>query len=193
MATINETVLLIQRGEVHYYEAIQQAFRPLIFSWLKKTHQLYTSEKEDLYSQALLILWECIIAFDVKKGVPFASYYKLSLYHWYGSYMQKKKPLPSCQTDYMSEQVEDDRVIETLIEKEQMAEVVRFVQTLSQDEQKLFHALLQEQSTKEIAEQMHLTKKTIQNKKYALVKKIRLQMAQEKERQPRGNRGSEPS
>ena len=181
MATINEMVLLIQRGETHHYEAIQQAFRPLIFSWLKKTHQLYTSEKEDLYSQALLILWECIIAFDVKKGVPFASYYKLSLYHWYGSYMQKKKPLPSCQTDYMSEQVEDDRVIETLIEKEQMAEVVRFVQTLSQDEQKLFHALLQEQPTKKIAEQMHLTKKTIQNKKYALVKKIRLQMAQEKD------------
>lgn len=181
MATINEMVLLIQRGETHHYEAIQQAFQPLIYSWLKKTHQLYTSEKEDLYSQALLILWECIIAFDVKKGVPFASYYKLSLYHWYGSYMQKKKPLPSCQTDYMSEQVEDDRVIETLIEKEQMAEVVRFVQTLSQDEQKLFHALLQEQPTKKIAEQMHLTKKTIQNKKYALVKKIRLQMAQEKD------------
>lgn len=183
MATINEMVLLIQRGEVHYYEAIQQAFRPLIFSWLKKTHQLCTSEKEDLYSQALLILWECIIAFDVKKGVPFASYYKLSLYHWYGSYMQKKKPLLSYQVDYyMSEQVEEDRVIETLIEKEQIDAIVRYVHTLSQDEQTLFHALLQEQSTKEIAEQMHLTKKTIQNKKYALVKKIRLQMAQEKER-----------
>ena len=179
MPSIEKMVTQLQQGNHESFKELREQFKPLIYSWLKKTHQLHTSEKEDYLSQAYLILWECIQSYDHTKGVAFASYYKIKLYHWYGNQMQKKK-LQCVALEEASIQLQDqDHLFRQLWTSCQLQIIEHHLKDVSQEEKKLFHALVQDKSMEELARDMQLTKKTVQNKKYALLKKIRMMLRQD--------------
>lgn len=180
MPSIEEMVSQLQQGQHEQFKELSERFSPLIYSWLKKIHELHTPEKEDYVSQAHLILWECVQDFDYTRGVNFASYYKIKLYHWYGNQMQKKKL--SCVTlDEAKGVSEEQECFKALWIKEQLERIEKHLKDASEEEKALFHALMEDKSIEDIAREMERTKKTVQNKKYALIKKIRVLVREENE------------
>ena len=180
MPPIEEMVNQLQQGKHEHFEKLCKQFSPLIYAWLKKIHQLHTPEKEDYLSHAHLILWECIQEFDHRKGVSFASYYKIKLYHWYGNQMQKKK-LSYVTLDEAKGVSEEQEYFKALWIKEQLKQIEKSLKDASEEEKALFHALMADKSIEDIAREMERTKKTVQNKKYALIKKIRALVREENE------------
>lgn len=164
----------IQRGQLEHFPLLLEQFKPLILSWLKRIHQLHTSETEDYMSMAKIILLECAKSYDSTKNVPFQSYYKIKLYHWYGNQLQKRR------IEYISLENErldtydflDENFTKTLELEEQMELIYSCIDTLQDQEKEIFLLLLAGLSPREIGEQYRLSKKTIQNKKYIIIKKL---------------------
>lgn len=179
MPSIEEMVSQLQQGKQEHFNELCERFNPLIYSWLKKIHQLYTPEKEDYLSEAHLILWECVQDFDYTRGVNFASYYKIKLYHWYGNQMQKKKLNYVALEEVKAVSEEEQECFKKLWIKDQLEMIKSCLKDVSEEERALFHALIQDKTIEEIAKEMERTKKTVQNKKYALIKKIRLMLRQD--------------
>lgn len=164
----------IQRGQLEHFPLLLEQFKPLILSWLKRIHQLHTSETEDYMSMAKIILLECAKSYDSTKNVPFQSYYKIKLYHWYGNQLQKRKvECISFEDEQMNgEDFLNDNFTKDLERKEQLERIYNYIDKLPKQEKEIFLLLLAGLSPREIGEQYHLSKKTIQNKKYIIIKKL---------------------
>lgn len=166
-------VTQIQQGNFEDFSLLMEQFKPLILSWLKKIHQLHTSETEDYISMAKIILLECAKSYDAHKNVPFQSYYKIKLYNWYGNQMQKKKF--NCTSIEEAYHHGTDIDFTKAIEKEKNALLLKEgMALLTLQEQGILKKLLEGQTATEIAKQMKLSKKTILNKKYIIIKKMKI-------------------
>ena len=94
--------------------------------------------------------------------------------------MQKKKL--SCVTlDEAKGVSEEQEYFKALWIKEQLEQIEKSLKDASEEEKALFHALMADKSIEDIAREMERTKKTVQNKKYALIKKIRALVREENE------------
>lgn len=166
-------VTQIQKGNFESFPILMESFKPLILSWLKKIHQLHTNETEDYISMAKIILLECVVTYDAKRNVPFESYYKIKLYNWYGNQMQKKKF--NCTNIEEAYHHGIDIDFTKAIEKEKNALLLKEgMALLTLQEQGILKKLLEGQTATEIAKQMKLSKKTILNKKYIIIKKMKI-------------------
>lgn len=163
----------VQHGDMNRFNELEEKFKPMILTWLKKIHQLNTNETEDYLSVAKIILLECAKKFDKTKNVPFASYYKISLYHWYGNQMRKKKvECISLENFYNVTGIEDDYCDDNDI-KEKVQLLALSMGSLNTQEQDILNKLLEGQSPIEIAHSLNLSKKTVLNRKYIIIKKLR--------------------
>lgn len=170
-----EIVKEIQTNDYTHFNGLLERFQPLILSWLHKINA-YSNDKEDYISHAKIILLESAKNYDFKKHVPFQSYYKINLYHWYGNYMNKKK----WPTAYYEETIDESTEIDfdsELIREEELITIQQFSEHLTEHEKIILDGLLNNLSTKEIAEQIGLSKKTVLNKKYMMIKKIKEQVS----------------
>ena len=166
-------VTQIQQGNFEDFSLLMESFKPLILSWLKKIHQLHTDETEDYISMAKIILLECATTYDINRNVPFQSYYKIKLYNWYGNQIQKKKLNCINIEEAYHHGIDIDFIEE--IEKEKNALLLRKgMALLTSQEQGILKKLLEGQTASEIAKQMKLSKKTILNKKYIIIKKMKI-------------------
>ena len=166
-------VTQIKKGNFESFPILLESFKPLILSWLRKIHQLHTSETEDYISMAKIILLECAETYDARKKVPFQSYYKIKLYNWYGNQMQRKKFHCINIEEAYQHGIDIDFTEE--IEKEKNALLLeKSMATLTDQEQDIIKKLLEGQTASEIAKQMKLSKKTILNKKYIIIKKMKI-------------------
>lgn len=171
MGQIEQFVLEYQQGNMKNLNQLIECFKPLVVSWIKKIHQQHTHETEDYTSMAKIILLECAQKFDASRKVPFESYYKICLYHWYGNHMRKREiQCLSLENIFNAESIEDvylsddDSSIKLLLEG---------MEFLNEQEQDILNRLLHGQLPLQIAHDMHLAKKTILNKKYIIIKKMR--------------------
>ena len=167
---------LVQKGEVKHLCRLEEIFKPLVYSWLRKVRCDTTEEKEDYMSMAKIILIECCRKYDSQKNVPFASYYKISLYHWYGNYMKKKKPVCISMEQYGIENETHEEIIE---EKENAQLIYNYIGVLSKKEQDILKRLVKGQLPKEIGSELGVSKKTVLNKKYIIIQKLRREIEKE--------------
>ena len=171
MGQIEKIVMEYQAGETKNLNHLIESFKPLVLSWLRKIHQLHSHESEDYASMAKIILLECASKYDTTKNVPFESYYKICLYHWYGNHMRKKEiQCLSLENIFNYEKIEDVYLCEDENNVKLLLEGMEF---LNEQEQDILVRLLQGQLPLQIANDMHLSKKTILNKKYIIIKKMR--------------------
>ena len=162
----------IQMNNLEHFTQLYEMFHPLIYAWLRKTHKLYTSEKEDYLSIAKIILLECAKNYVSEKNVPFQSYFKISLYHWYGNQL-KKKQLTTTNLDETMPPIESNDWLSELERKSELHQVDIMIQSLDHKEQLIFKKLTNGQSALEIARDLQLSKKTILNKKYIIINKLK--------------------
>ena len=184
---MNVYVEEIQKGELEHFPLLLEQFKPLILCWLKRIHHLHTSEMEDYLSMAKIILLECAKSYNSKKNVPFQSYYKIKLYHWYGNQIQKRKL--ECITLEESLAMDHNQFIEEIViqdaeKKERIQKVYACILKLNQQEKVIVKYLLQGLSAEEIAHLLHLSKKTILNRKYIIIKKIKEMLEEERQLLP---------
>lgn len=156
-----------KKGNTDVYPQIEKMFHPLIFSWLKKIKHLHSQEKEDYLSQSKLILIECLTAYNPTYNVPFESYYKIKLYHWYSNHYRKKKcdTIPISETSFSIEDI--------LIEKERREQMLLAIEKLTETEKVIMFKYIEGYTTKEIAEELNMNTKTVINKKNICIDKIR--------------------
>ena len=173
METINAEIEAIQQGDFDSFLELTERFKPLVFSWLRKIHQLHTEQTEDYISMAKVILLECAKNYDKRRRVPFESYYKISLYNWYGNQMQKKK-LACVSLNEMIGHEETPDLLEQLEQKNKILHLAQHMDKLSDQEQEILKHLMNGESAAEIGKLLHLSKKTILNKKYIIIKKMKI-------------------
>lgn len=120
-------------------------------------------------SMAKVILLECCNDYDWTRGVPFASYYKIKLYHWYANYKKKKVVLV---TDLMMQT--EEFTLEVNYENEWKKEKFsNALAQLSDIERKILIRICEGFTHQQIAEELRLSKKTILNKKYIAMQKVK--------------------
>lgn len=184
MNDIDELVKRIQQGHLECLPLLQDFFNPLLISWLRKIRQLHKPEEEDYRSIAKIILLECSKNFDFKRGVRFEAYYKITLYHWYGNQIKKKQLYMidiagEIETVYVAEETDHMEIQEKkLVLEKHMA-------ALNIQEKKIFSLLIQGMKVEEIARQLKLSKKTILNKKYMIISKLKNAILEEERNEKR--------
>ena len=162
----------IQSNYLEHFPQLFELFHPLIYAWLRKIHKLYSVEKEDYLSIAKIVLLECAKNYSFEKNVPFQSYFKIALYHWYGNQM-KKKQLTTTNLDETMPPIASDDWLHELERKSELHQVAIMIQSLDHKEQLIFKKLMNGQSALEIARDLQLSKKTILNKKYIIINKLK--------------------
>lgn len=172
MAYLDKTITAIQAGNLTEFEKLLTQFEPLIYSWLKKNKKLHTAEQEDYYSLAKTILLECALNYEADKHVPFPSYYKIKLWHKTGNIIHKKK-YQYISLEALGDTSNLDDFTTDYEYKEQLRQLQLARQQLTKQENDLLDKILMGYEAKEIAALYHLKKKTILNRKYLLVKKLK--------------------
>ena len=168
---LRDVIREIQADNFTRFDSLHKQFLPLIFSWLYKI-QAPQSDREDYMSQAKIILLESAKRYDFTRNVPFASYYKINLYHWYGNHMTKKRwnLLPYEQVLQESTETDFDK---ELLNKEKIKMIHKLQCYLTKQEVIILEGILNGLSEKEIARGMGLSKKTVLNKKYIMISKLK--------------------
>lgn len=168
MKAIKNLVKRVQKGEAEAHEELLKAFKPLIIAWLRQSKELYQKNREDYESMAKIILLESVQTYDEARGVPFQSYYKINLYHWYANHKRKKYWQEVALTEATSQTEQETDDLEEV--KEQMEEAIK---TLPPTQQHIVKRLKEGYSEQEIALELGLKKKTVQNKKYEALDHLR--------------------
>lgn len=161
----------IQADNFTHFDSLQKQFLPLILSWVHKT-KAHPNDREDYISQAKIILLESAKSYDFRRNVPFASYYKINLYHWYGNQMTKKK-WPVLSYEHLEDESTETDFDMELLNREKIEEIKKLSPCLTLHEQYILEGMLRNKAAKDIAKEMGLSKKTVLNKKYIMIKKIR--------------------
>ncbi len=172
MECIEQLIQSIKRGDSSGLSEVHQRFRPLIISWLKQTKELYQQNREDYESMAKIILLECIKKYDTQKGVPFESFYKITLYHWYANHKRKK----TFETVKLTEDIatyEDIHIIQQIEYEEKKQCIQNGIAILTEQERFIILRVLENFTPEQIAQEMNLSKKTILNKKYQAIAKLK--------------------
>lgn len=172
MNCLENTIQNIQAGHLEYLDDLLTQFNPLIYNWLKRNHLLHSEEKEDFYSMAKIILLECALEFDKNKHVPFQSYFKITLWHKYGNYLHKKK-FPCIPIDTFEDKSDHQDFTETIEEKEKVQHLQKQIKKLNASEQYIFNKLLEGETPEMIGRSLGISKKTVLNKKYNIIKKLK--------------------
>lgn len=167
---INELIDAIKKGDKQAYIKLLTQFKPLIYTWLKQSKELYQKEKEDFESMAKIILYESALEFCRSKNVPFQSFYKIKLYHWYSNY-RKKKSLEEISMVYDSQDCYD--LQKDIIEKEKKIVMNIAIKSLTEKERSIIIKHIQGFTDEQIGEYMNLNKKTIQNYRYEIMNKLK--------------------
>lgn len=118
---------------------------------------------------AKVILLECCNQYDQGRGVPFASYYKITLYNTYANH-KKKKVVPTTLLQEVEMQEETVEDIDYQIKKKMFNEAM---ETLSITDQKILLRIVQGFSHQQIADELNISKKTVLNRKYASIQKLK--------------------
>lgn len=161
----------VKQGDCQAYIELYNRFKPLIITWLKQSKELYQKDREDYESTAKLILYECAQDYDEGRGVPFESYYKIKLYHWYGNHKKKKTPI-CVELQEISEHYQD--MYEQILEKkEKKSTMCIALNCLTEMERDIVLRIMEGFTEEQIATEYGLCRKTIQNKKYAAVSKMK--------------------
>ena len=172
MSHLEHLIKNIQAGHMEDLQPLLTRFNPLIINWLIKNKKLYSQEEEDYRSMAKIILVECALNFDVKKQVPFHSYYKIALWHATGNYRRKKQPVCISLDNWM-----DTKSVDDLVSNYEHKEEVEYLKTLTKHltskERVVIYWVQQGYKNEEIAKLLGVKKKTIQNRKYMAIKKLK--------------------
>ena len=172
MNDILDTVRRLKNGEAAAFTELYERFRPLIIAWMKQTKELYQQNREDFESMAKVILYESAQKYDEARGVPFESFYKINLYHWYGNYKRKKR-YKEVELTEAAEQM-NESIQESLVEmKEKKIMLNNALSQLSSMEYNIILRIMQGFTEQQIADEYSLSKKTIQNKKYVAMAKMK--------------------
>ena len=155
-----------QNGNKEIFVEIHQSFKPLIIAWLRQTKEYYQLEREDYESMAKIILMECCMNYQAERGVPFASYYKIKLYNWYGNYKKKKRII----TEQISDEGAPNEEKKYKLEREMFLGAVK---TLKETDREILLLLCKGYSHDQIAKALGLTKKTVMNKKYLAIRELK--------------------
>lgn len=167
---MNKLIEKIQVGNEKAFIELYDKFKPLIKKWLYKTKEFYQKNKEDYESMAKIILYESAIKFEEGRGVPFQSFYKINLYHWYGNHKRKKEFLMGQYQEEISLEDELTRMVE---EKEQKLLLDMAIKSLSDKDRDIILKHLQGFTDEQIALKYKVSKKTIQNRRYNIINKLK--------------------
>lgn len=161
----------IQNGSSVNFEELLKKFKPLIFKWLMQSKQIATEQREDLFSEAKLLLYECALKYDKSKGVPFESFYKITLYHWYSNKYRKKQ----IETVALEERQEssENNMESSIIMAMVIDEVRRLARQMNENDQKIINLTIEGYGSKEVAFILGMKYKTLRNRKALILKKIR--------------------
>lgn len=167
MIAILNLIKRVKKGESDAFIELYERFRPLIIAWLKQSRELYQENRQDYESKAKIILYECAKSYDEGRGVPFQSYYKIKLYHWYANHKRKKHvqtiSIKSAEQVPCENQEAEDY-------KEQIKGAIGHLTEIQRD---IILKIMEGFTEKQIAELFGLSKKTIQNKKYEAIAKLK--------------------
>ncbi|MGL5691415.1 MAG: sigma-70 family RNA polymerase sigma factor [Bacteroidales bacterium] len=143
-------------------------FKPLIIKWLRQSKELYQKNCEDYASMAKVVLLECCTKYDKGRGVPFASYFKITLYNAYANHKKKKNVSTVEFTEGIMGETNQD--LEHGMKKELFNQALR---ALGETDQKILLRICQGFTHTQIAEELGLSKKTVLNRKYVAVQKLK--------------------
>lgn len=156
------------------------SFQPLIYSCMRK-YYVALADQEDIKQEAFLQLLQCIQIYDLSKGVPFESYYKMYLHFWFLNNIRKKEDLVVLDHDWengcsMTDLMEskEDRPEEHLESNETRADIQKALEKLTPKQRKVVTMYyIGRISLVQIAKEMGCSYKVAFKHKDAGMKKLR--------------------
>ncbi len=151
-----------------------EKMNPLVRKFVRET-VLYGFDEDDLKQECYMQLQKALERYDERLGVPFESYYKITLYGWRSNQNKKSKRRLLEGNEILLEAVDERVDVEKEVEKELLWEVaLGELKKLSEVEQYIIKAYyLEGKKLIDIAKALGVNYKTIEFRKGAALKKLR--------------------
>lgn len=150
---------------------------PLIRKFVRET-VLYGFDKDDLMQECYMQLQKALERYNEALGVPFESYYRVSLYGWRSNENKKSMRRLSKEQDPIMEIVDERMSVANEVEMKLLWEMAQGeIEMLSEVEQLILRQYyLEHMPLVEIAKRLGISYKTLESKKGAILKKLRKRM-----------------
>lgn len=150
---------------------------PLIRKFVRET-VLYGFDKDDLMQECYMQLQKALERYNEALGVPFESYYRVSLYGWRSNENKKSMRRLSKEQDPIMEIVDERMSVANEVEMKLLWEMAQGeIEMLSEVEQLILRQYyLEHMPLVEIAKSLGISYKTLESKKGAILKKLRKRM-----------------
>lgn len=178
---IEEAVKAYQKGEEKAFEVILRECEGIIFKIISSFNLSlgdYRISRDDLYQEACLGLHDACIAYSDDKGMKFSSFAYLVIKRrvkraysgMLGVYRNESASMDNLYRNYdiplSAEGPEDYRR-----KRDFYHDMNRFLQSLSNEDKKILRMRMEEKNYKEIAEELQVSVKRVDNKLYRLRRK----------------------
>lgn len=184
---MDENVLLVKRltdGDHNAYTELLENHRKMIYSIIN-SHSLdrgdFTIDKQELYQEACIVLYEAAFSFEADKNVKFSSYVYIlirrkifNLLRNYGSiYKEEMYSIDNEQNldRYMYYAVNEDPIMYHK-EKEFREYLDSFISQITPEERQILLLRGEKYSYKDIAKRLNISVKTIDNRLMKLRKRL---------------------
>lgn len=167
-------------GDEYAKGRLLEFLKPLVISSIKRYCPIY-DEFEDLYSDGILVILECLETFDGKRS--FLKYVKSYLKYYYFETFRYLKNLDCCDSHIMTEDgeeelinlVADDFIIEeNFLEKEELELLVDSIGLLTDRQREILNLYyFQNLSLTEISEYLRISRWTVVNLKRNAITNLR--------------------
>lgn len=178
MSTIQKSALDFEDSMKINIENSSEILEQYKYLIIKTVNTFSIFEKEEAIDEAKEVVIDAIKNYDPKKA-SFSGYLKYRLYYHFLDKSKKQFPLSLNSLDRKGEELENMiksplDLEKDLLDKEKYQYLYSCIEKLKKDEKKLIYLkYFSNKSHKEIGEILGLASKTISNKHYLIIKKLR--------------------
>ena len=151
-----------------------EKMKPLIRKFVRET-VLYGYDKDDLMQECYLQLQKALERYDEDMGVPFESYYKISLYGWRSNESKKSLRRLAEEKGNIGDMIDDRISIEKDVEVKLLFErAIEKLEELNQLERYVLKSYyLENKKLTDIAAHLEMNYKTVEWRKGEALRKLR--------------------
>ncbi|MBQ1476618.1 MAG: sigma-70 family RNA polymerase sigma factor [Erysipelotrichaceae bacterium] len=176
---IEEMIIEVQKGNEEYFPVILKEYQHMIYkiiSAYRLTQGDFFISKDDLYQEACLALHEACLGFQEDRGVKFSSFAYVvikrrvsRIYHSYRTVYRREPSSIDARETMKETMTEEKREQETL----DLQVMESFMRRLCEEDKKILEMRLSRKGYKEIAEELGISSKRVDNRIYRMRKNYR--------------------
>lgn len=178
---VKELIIAVKGGDQTAFETLRDRYKPLIEASVQKysSDAMTAEDREEMYQEALFILYSAACSYTLENGVEFGLYAKIcienSMLSFIRSYNRHNRIRAlSLDGEAFDPPAAHDDFLQSFIDEEQAALLVTKISScLSKYENTVWWIYASGASAKTIAERLGTDEKSVSNAVYRIRKKLR--------------------